>query len=273
MAADGPDFAVTASTHSVGTLSAGEAAGRFHPRFVVGAVLTTALCAATILVYLLSLTGHEPGAWWWFVAQIAGAILSLLAIFALGVSVGDEFHRSIIGVWTCVMVVGASLFVGGGWLLFGVLGTDAVTGHRTDVIRPAAVPYLVEPTVVGLIVAVIGLGGLIASVRRTRREAAQLSGSEAAHSPYPGTIVAVPAPIDWTDGEPRFADVMVRYQDAAGEQVLAVGMRTAPQRVPVEGSAVLVHRGASGELVVEADPEHPMTFDPDTAEYEDPGTA
>jgi hypothetical protein len=236
MAVDGPDFAVTASTHSVGTLSAGEAAGRFRPRFVVGAVLTTALCAATILVYLLSLTGHEPGAWWWFVAQIAGAILSLLAIFALGVSVGDEFHRSIIGVWTCVMVVGASLFVGGGWLLFGVLGTDAVTGHRTDVIRPAAVPYLVEPTVVGL-------------------------------------IVAVPAPSGWSAGSPEFADVMVRYRDAAGEQTLAVRMRTTPWRVPVEGSAVLVHRGASGELVVEADPEHPMTFDPDTAEYEDPGTA
>jgi len=270
MADDGPVFAVTSATHSLATLPAGDRVGRFGVRYVAGTVLVTALCAATILVYLLSLTGREPDAWWWIVAQLAGAILSLAAIFALGVSVGDEFRRSIVGVWTGVTVVGASLFAGGGWLLFGVLGTDAVTGRRTDVIRPAAVPYLVEPTVVGLLVAVIGLVGLVLAVRRSRREAAQLARAQRPDRAYPGTIVAVPAPSGWSAGSPEFADVMVRYRDAAGEQTLAVRMRTTPWRVPVEGSAVRVRHGASGELRVEADPEHPMTFNAETAEYEDP---
>jgi hypothetical protein len=63
---------------------------------------------------------------------------------------------------------------------------------------------------------------------------------------------------------------MVTYPDHGGNQTLVVTMQTTPRRVPVEGSSVLVEHDADGRMRVQPDPDRPMVFDPETAEYEDP---
>ncbi|KHK98727.1 hypothetical protein LK09_07315 [Microbacterium mangrovi] len=256
---DVPAFTVSSTAHEISAGRGGATPGRFRARYVVGAILTTVVCTVTVFAFLLALTRQDAGVLWTTVAMIAGSILSLIALYALGATVADEFHRTIVGVWLCLAVFGAGLFLAGWWLL---VGTDLVQDETAG----AALPYVVEPTAVGAAAAATGIVGLVLSIRRSRREART---APAARS-VPGTIVSVPAPHGWDAGNPLFTDVMVTYPDGDRRETLVVTMQTTPRRVPVEGSAVVVERDAEGRMRVRSDPDHPMVFDAETAEYEDP---
>jgi hypothetical protein len=259
---DFPVFSTGASTHEVSVRSTGGAVGTFHGVLILGTVLTTLVCAATMFAFLAALARPDRGSWLLTVAMIIGTVVSLGALYVLGTSVAEEFQRTAVGVWVGLASLGTGLLLGGG----AVLLTTDLTAHAT---AGATLPYVVEPTAVGGLAAIAGIVGAVMTISAARR---------AARTPRPGaivagTIVAVPAPVGWDAGNPYFTGVLVTYADADRDRTLAVTMRTTPQRVPAEGSAVLVTRDSAGRTRVTGDPDHPFSFDAVSVEYEDPDAA
>lgn len=259
---DFPVFSVGSSTHERAVRATGGDVGRFRGALVLGAVLTALVCAATTFAFLFALARTEPGTWVLTVAMIVGAVVSLGALYALATSVADEFQRTAIGVWVGLAALGTGLLVGGGAVLLTTDLTATAAAGETLV-------YVVEPTVVGGVAAAAGIIGAAMTISAARRPRPVASPGRL----VAGTIASVPAPVRWEAGNPCFTGVMVTYPEAGVQRTLAVTMRTTPGRVPVEGSPVLIARDSDGRLRLTDDPDHPLTFDLDTAEYEDPDAA
>ncbi|RBM11795.1 hypothetical protein DEH69_21145 [Streptomyces sp. PT12] len=240
---------------------------------VVGLAVSAGLAiAGTGLAVAGSSEDHGPDSWWWLALGIpaaAVAVFFLAGVYIRGMELMMRERPR-----TLVLLTG---LLGG--VALGLAALAAWWARRANDIglHPELIEYdgwnrgqLANAVVFAtgalaaaaacLITALFAIRG----VRRARRDVARILRLRATGTRRAGVVAALPDPKGWDRG----GDVPIRYQEETGEQLIRMRVNTYAHKIPVPGTPVIVFTDASGDLLVELDPDYPLEYHPDNHPYE-----
>lgn len=247
-----------------------------RPRFVglvvASAVGTGLTIAGGGLVAATQAAGLGPVGWWWLALAVPALLLTVYLYAGVHVE-GTELimRRSAHALVVCAGLLGGAA-IGLGllavWWPQGAGDTSSGPGGPADVgsgqlwnagALGAAAPVAAAACLLVTLLAVRGVRHARSDVRRILR----LRTSGARH---PGVVAGLPDPGRWADG----GDVPVRYEDDGGPRTIRVRLNSTASRIVVRGTAVIVLTDDDGDLLVELDPDRPVTYLADHRAYDRP---
>ncbi|MFD5223995.1 hypothetical protein ACFWHT_00080 [Microbacterium sp. NPDC058342] len=201
----------------------------------------------------------RPAGWWWLALAVP-ALLATVFFFSGTYVVSTEraMKPASVGLIVAAGLAGAAALGTG---VLALVANVLAAGREHD--DRAAEGLTIAAALAGVALVVLAFVS-IRSVREARGEVHRILRLRASASRHPGMIMALPDPDAWNGG----GDVPIRYTDDAGDHVITMRLTAYAHEIPVRGSRVLVLRGAGGDVHVELDPEHPVTYTPHSARYE-----
>ncbi|HEV6953179.1 MAG TPA: hypothetical protein VKY86_07995 [Promicromonospora sp.] len=237
----------------------------WHVGLVAGLALSTGGAVAGFgLVVASRLAGL--GGWWWLAlgvpALLVGVVLCI-GVYVDGTEATMRASATALLIWTGLL--------GGVAIGLGVLAWW--WGLRADLPDDGWSTVADGAAVHGRILAVVALCAAVAclvvalcavrGVRSARREVVRILRLRAQGARRPGVVVGLPDPNRWNEG----GAVPIRYDDGGGPRAVSVRLNSSASRIPVRGSAVIVFTDGD-DLLVELDPERPVTYLAHHAAYE-----
>ncbi|MFI6427817.1 hypothetical protein [Promicromonospora sp. NPDC050880] len=268
-----PVFSVTDRASRLTGLAPGRAPGRVTARLLAPALLTGLVWAAEALVasWLLcratagSCTAGQSGGW-----LVAGVLvlgyLAVLGTVGLAEHARETFgQRRAASLWSWApLLAGVALGAGGGAVARVATADDPAARVRETLDGAPGTEGVLIPAVVAVLAAGWGLtiaARLPGALRHARGRQETIERLRRDSLRYTGRLRLGEVRL-WLHNDPEL-DVTVVYDTPAGRREVTARMRTSADRVPVDGSAVVVLDDLRGALHVELDPDADPVFAPE----------
>ncbi|WP_147375203.1 hypothetical protein [Jiangella rhizosphaerae] len=266
-----PVFSVTDKGSRITGLAPGRAPGRLTPRMLFSALLTFTTWASATLVGSASLgcttsagCVADVGPGW-----LVGGLL-VLGYLALLVTVGlAEYARERLGQRRAAALSYLAPLLAGVTVGAGAGAAVAAGPNPTEGVRQAldGVPGTEATLVSGAVAVLAALWGLTVAVRlpsalRHARERQQcIERLRRDGRRYAGRLQLGDVRF-WLHNDPEL-DVTVAYDSPAGRHEVAARMRSSPDRVPKDGSRVVVYTDLRHAIHIELDRDAEPAFEPE----------
>lgn len=210
--------------------------------------------------------------WWWLALAVPGAVLGVFCFAGVYVRGMELLMRGrprslflLTGLFGGIAPGLAALAAWWGWRGSDIAHYPDLIGYpgwNHDQVQLAYMFGIAAAVIAGacLVTALMAARG----ARRARLDVTRILRLRATGTAYTGVITALPDPATWNQG----GDVPIRYQDGTGEHMVMVRLNTYAHEIPVPGTRVSVFTDASGDLLVELDPDGPLEYHPDNRSYE-----
>ncbi|MFE7503740.1 hypothetical protein [Promicromonospora sp. NPDC057488] len=264
-----PMFSATDKGSRITWLAPGRSPARVTPRMLAAALLCLVAWTAATLAGSAVLCGATSTECTVAVGQgwlIGGAlVLGYLAILA-AVDLGERAQDHLGQRRAASMLVLAPLLTG--ITVGAAAGADLALGADQRVRQVLDGVPGTEAVLVSAVVAVLAaLWGVVVLVRLpgalrlARRRQEMIARLRRDGRRYPGRL-ALGEVSYWLHSDPEL-DVTVTYDSPAGRHSVAARMRTSPDRVPRNGSSMIVLADLRGAVHLELDLEAGVTFEPE----------
>ena len=227
---------------------------------------TSWLCGATSApenTCVLSLPG-DVSLVWRILALIVAGYLLLLVTLDLGKQARQRLGRRQVAslVWSAPLLAG--LAVGAGLSAAAALAPDPSGTLRRTLDCLLGTEAIAVSAVVTLLAAlrwITVVTRLPSALRHARRRQETIERLRRDGRRFPGTVTLGDVR-GWLGRNPEL-DVVIAYESPAGTRVLPGRMRTSPDRVPADGSRVVVFDDLRGVVHVELDLDAEFAFEPE----------
>jgi hypothetical protein len=272
----GPVFSTMDKKADTTTLAPGQPVGRFTLRAVVDTIWLIFVWAALFYLGLPRMLFDEvapsteelANTWWWITLIVIFVILMFISTIGVYDDTQREFTKTSLAFGHVFLAATAGFSIASLLHLFMVdhylqTVSDWPAKDHPD---PFVLPVLSMFSLIGFF---IGLVLFPFAVRRAKKRQQLITHIRQAGKHYTGILKQITFCNEWLGGQPLFR-VQVDYETPEGVQILQAAMTTSNHRVPLEGSPVKVLVDENGNTLIEPDPEHALTFDPNSDEYRQP---
>lgn len=266
-----PVFSVTDKGSRITGLAPGRAPGRLTPRLLVPALLTFTAWAAVALLGSAALgcttsagCGADVGAGWLVGGLLVLGYLALLVTVGLAEHARERFgQRRAASLFRLVPVL-AGVTVGAGAGAAVAAGPDRAEGVRQALDGVPGTEATLVSAAVAVLAALWGLtvvARLPSALRHARERQQRIERLRRDGHRYAGRLQLGGVRF-WLHNDPEL-DVTVSYDSPAGRHEVRARMRTSPDRVPADGSGVVVLTDLQGAVHLELDHDAEPVFEPE----------
>jgi hypothetical protein len=209
---------------------------------------------------------------WAAVAALVIAALAVCVTVNLSARIGAAFGQARLPSIMAFLVVTGGFAVGaGGWLVASLAMRREPALSLHHLVSSSTIPRELG-ALIGAVFALCSLFALwrvrpaIAHARSRQQTIDRLRRTGTRHA---GILTEVTFRNFWLFDRPVFK-IQVTYDDRGEARVLPVHMRTTAERVPVEGSRMVVLTDGAGSVHVELDRSRDLTFEADYERYQAP---
>ncbi|SED81197.1 hypothetical protein [Jiangella alba] len=266
-----PVFSVADKGSRITGLAPGRAPGRITPRLLVSALLTFVAWAAVTLLGSVSLcsatsagcaVGVAPG--WLIGGLLVLGYLALLLAVGLGEDARDRFGQRRAAWLYCRAPLLAGVVAGAGAGAAVAVGPDRAEGVRQALDGVPGTEAALISAVVAALAALWGLtvvARLPSALRHARERQQRIERLRRDGHRYAGRLRLGDVRV-WLHNDPEL-DVTVSYDSPAGRHEVRARMRSSPDRVPKDGSSVVVLTDLQSAVHLELDHDARPEFEPE----------
>lgn len=266
-----PAFSVLDKGSRITGLAPGRPAWHRAPRLLVPALLCFTTWAAVALLGSSALCGGtsgeclaDVGQGWLIGGVLVLGYLALLAAVDLAERARERFGQRRAAALFYLTPLLAGITVGSGAGAAAALGPSWPEGVRRALDGVPGTEAVLVSAVVAALAAVWGLSvvaQLPAALRHARKRQETIERLRRDGHRYAGTVRLGEVKF-WLHNDPEL-DVTVTYDSPAGRHEVAARMRSSTERVPKDGSRVVVLTDLRGAVHVELDPDAEPEFEPE----------
>lgn len=266
-----PVFSVSDKGSRITGLAPGRPAWRRAPRLLVPVLLCfTAWAAEALLGSSLLCSGTsgeclvDVGQGWLVGGVLVVGYLALLATVGLAERARERFGQRRAASLFYLTPLLAGIAVGSGTWVAAALGSEWRVGVRRALGGVLGTEAVLVSAVVAVLAAAWGLivvAQLPAALRHARRRQETIERLRRDAHRYPGSV-RLGVVRFWLHNDPEL-DVTVTYDSPAGRHQIAARMRSSTERVPKNGSRVVVLTDLQGAVHIELDPDVEHVFEPE----------
>lgn len=266
-----PVFSAVDKGARITGLAPGRPAWHHAPRLLPAALLSFVAWAAVALLGSSVLCGGTSGECLTGVGQgwlIGGFVvlgyLALLATIGLAERARERFGQRRAASLFYLTPLLAGVTVGSGAGVASALGSGWLEGARRALDGVPGTEAVLVSAVVAVVAAVWGLSvaaRLPAALRHARKRQETIERLRRDGHRYAGTVRLGDVRF-WLHNDPEL-DVTVTYGSPAGRHEVAARMRSSTERVPKDGSRVVVLTDLRGAVHIELDPDAEHVFEPE----------